>query len=112
MREIRIHDEVEDYLNQVIKGSKADFTKLHARIQKLAEHGMSIVDGRTYKKIKNRADQKSIIQIKIITKQYRIHTFLTPSFLYLIHAFDKKQNKTAKKDLNITFKRAKTISHY
>src|SRR3989339_2076119 len=105
---IIIHKSIEKYLDKVYK---EDFKKLYSRIIKLAENGTSIIEGRTYKIIKIKSKIKhSIIQIKIITEKYRIHTALTNNYLYLLHAFDKKSNKTHINDINISLERIKMIT--
>lgn len=104
------HADVEKYLDNVQKTNSKDWVKLQVLIQKLAEKGQSIINGRMYKRIKTGKNTKpNIVQIKIITKKYRIHTVLTPDQLYLIHAFDKKSDKTPKKDIALSVQRASNI---
>ncbi len=108
---VYLHDDVIGYMEGVRTNYPKDYKKLNIMIQKLAEKGHEIIDGRMYKKFKTgKKLKRPIIQITIIAKQYRIHTALTDSHLYLLHAFDKKKNKTPKNDLALSIKRAETIT--
>ena len=108
---ICLHGDIINYMESVKVNNLKSFKKLNSMIQKLAENGHSIIDGRMYKKMRTGKRSKlPIIQIEIRTKQYRIHTVLTPNYLYLLHAFDKKKNKTSDKDLSLSIQRAKNIT--
>ncbi len=109
-REVKQWDDVEDYLDGVKIENKKDFKKLNSMILKLAEHGPSIINGRTFKKMKTgKRSKHPIIQIEIIQKKYRIHTVIDDDNLYLLHCFSKQKNNTEKNDMEVSISRAKTL---